>query len=279
MKGKLCLVTGASSGIGKITARELAKKGATVVLLCRSREKGEAVLAELRQISSEPHDLLIADLSSQRDIRRVAAEYRQKYSKLHVLVNNAGLLLTERKTTVDGLEETFATNHIGYFLLTTLLLDIIKASAPARIVNVSSEAHRAAKLNLQDLHAEQGYSSFRVYANSKLANILFTRALAKRLEGTGVTTNCLHPGVVQTGFGKNNSGFFGFLVKIGGFFMISPEKGAETSIFLASDPSVEGVSGKYFDKCRERTPTRIAQDDITAEALWRESERLVAKTA
>jgi NAD(P)-dependent dehydrogenase (short-subunit alcohol dehydrogenase family) len=279
MRGKTCLVTGASNGIGKVTTRELARMGARVVMVARNRERAEAALSEVKHASgSDQVDLLLADLSSQTEIRRLAAEFLAKYGALHVLVNNAGAMHTSRTITVDGYETTFATNHLGYFLLTHLLLDRIKASAPARIVNVSSRAHVRSQIDFDDLHAEHGYSIANAYGRSKLANVLFTYELARRLEGSGVTVNALHPGVVRTGFGKNSSGLLGGIVRVGisavGVFFTSPDKGAETSIYLATSPEVEGVTGKYFVRSREAESSPASHDRDAARRLWEVSEQM-----
>ena len=276
MTGKVCLVTGANSGIGKVTALELARMGATVVMICRSQQKGEAAQAEIREATGNPNvDLLLADLSSQQSIREVAAAFKSRYDRLHLLVNNAGAMSMQRTVTVDGLETTFAVNHLGYFLLTNLLLDLIKASAPARIVNVSSDAHKIGPMPFDDLQGEKKYHGFRAYGYSKLANILFTVELARQLEGTGVTVNCLHPGMVDTNFGKGNGlklpWPFGWIMRK---LTISPEKGAETSLYLATSPAVEGVTGKYFAKKRLAKPSRAAQDSEAARRLWQVSLEL-----
>ncbi|MBF0350589.1 MAG: SDR family oxidoreductase [SAR324 cluster bacterium] len=276
MKGKICIVTGASSGIGQITALELAKLGAHLVMVCRNPEKGEQARLEIiRQSRNKDVELMLADLSSQRSIREMVESFKQKHSQLHLLVNNAGLIMTERQLTEDGLEMTFATNHMGYFLLTTLLLDLLKQSAPARIVNVSSEAHHRGNMDFDNLQGEKYYNYFEAYGRSKLANILFTHELSKRLQGTEVTVNCLHPGVIRTGFGLNTSGLFKWLVKLAGPFLITPEKGAETSIYLASSPEVDGVSGKYFKRKKVATPRRLSQNDNVSKLLWDVSESLI----
>jgi NAD(P)-dependent dehydrogenase (short-subunit alcohol dehydrogenase family) len=283
MRGKTCLVTGASNGIGKVTARELARMGARVVMAARNRERGEAALAEIRRASgNDSVHLLLADLSSQAEVRRLAADVLATYDALHVLVNNAGAMNTARTVTVDGYETTFATNHLAYFLLTHLLLDRIKASAragsAARIVNVSSRAHARSAMDFDDLQAERGYGIAGAYGRSKLANVLFTYELARRLEGTGVTANTLHPGVVRTGFGKNSGGLLGNVVRVGisavGVFFTSPDKGAETSIYLATSPEVEGVTGKYFVSCRETASSAASHDREAASRLWEISEQL-----
>ncbi len=284
MSGKTCIVTGANSGIGKQTALALAGMGAHVVMVARNRERGEAALGDVKRASgSEKVDLLLADLSSQASIRQLAAEILAKYPAIDVLVNNAGAMHTSRSVTVDGIETTWATNHLNYFLLTHLLLDRIKASAPARIVNVSSRAHGRSTINFDDLQFERGYSIMRCYGQSKLANVLFTYELARRLEGTGVTANCLHPGVVRTGFGKNSSGPLGTIVsggaRVAGLFFIGPAKGAETSIYLASSPAVEGVSGKYFSRSKEAPSAAESHDREIARRLWDVSERMCGVAA
>lgn len=286
MAGDTCIVTGANSGIGKATATALAGMGAHVVMVARSRERGEAALGDVRRASGNAKvDLLLADLSSQASIRQLAAEILAAYPSVDVLVNNAGAMHTSRSVTVDGIETTWATNHLNYVLLTHLLLDRIKASAPARIVNVSSRAHDGSKINFDDLQFERGYSIIQSYGQSKLANVLFTYELARRLEGTGVTANCLHPGVVRTGFAKNSSGSLGTFVSVGarvaGVFFISPEKGAETSIHLASSPAVEGVTGKYFARSKETPSNAESHDREIARRLWDLSERMcgIAATA
>ncbi len=272
MNGKICMVTGANAGIGKVTARELAKMGAHVVMVCRSAERGEAAKKEVTQTATGQVDLMIADLSSQASIRALAATYLEKYDRLDVLINNAGVLFMERSESVDGLEMTFALNHMGYFLLTDLLLDKIKASAPARIVNVSSMAHSRGAINFDDLQAEQKFGGMDVYSSSKLANILFTTELARRLDGTDVTANSLHPGFVRSNFGDNNGRLMKIVMPIAKLFAINTDKGAETSIYLASSPEVEGVTGLYFVKKKAVTPSEAAQETAVAERLWQVSE-------
>jgi NAD(P)-dependent dehydrogenase (short-subunit alcohol dehydrogenase family) len=282
IEGKQLLVTGASRGIGRATVLALAKLGANLSLLVRDRERGEQVIEEIRGTNPNGRvDLFVADLSSMKEVRRVAKEYRDKHDRLDVLINNAGAINMDREVTVDGYERTFATNHLAYYLLTEELLDLLKKSAPARIVNVSSEAHRSAKLDFDDLMQEKhSYAGFSQYCNSKLANILFTKELAKRLEGSGVTVNCLHPGVIASGFGRNNKGVFGFIMRnLAGPFLGSEESGARTSVYLASSPEVEGKSGLYFKSSKESTPTKTAQDAAVAGRLWTLTEALVQKTA
>lgn len=276
MAGKVCMVTGANSGIGKVTALELARIGATVVMVCRNQQKGEAAQTEIRQTTGNPNvDLLLADMASQQSIRDLAAAFQSKYDRLHVLVNNAGGMWMQRTVTVDGLETTFAVNHLGYFLLTNLLLDVLKASAPARVVNVSSDAHKIGPLPFDDLQGQTRYHGFRAYGYSKLGNILFTVELARQLEGTGVTVNCLHPGMVDTNFGKGNGlklpWPFGWMMRK---LTISPERGAQTSLYLATSPAVEGVTGKYFAKQKPARPSRAARDTEAARRLWQVSAEL-----
>lgn len=281
MDGKTCLVTGASNGVGLETAVGLAKLGATVVMTARNEAKGKAALADvISRSGSENVDLMMVDFASMASVRKFADEFRSKYDRLEVLVNNAGAVNMSRSETEDGFETTFGVNHLGYFLLTNLLLDVIEASAPARIVNVSSRAHARATMDFDDLNAEKSYRGFTVYGRSKLANVLFTYELARRLEGTGVTANCLHPGVVRSGFGQNeNNGWLGIFFKtfytISGPFSKSNAEGAATSIYLASSVEVEGVTGKYFADSRE-VPSSPASHDVEAQKrLWEISEEMV----
>jgi retinol dehydrogenase-12 len=278
MTGKRCIITGASRGIGRATAIALAAQGADVVLVVRDQTRGDAVAKEIRDAGGKA-DVLVADLSSQVEVRRLADEIRKRYDRIDVLLNNAGVILTDRQTTKDGLEATFATNHIAYFLLTTLLLDVLEKSAPSRIINVASDAHKGARLDFDDLQSARSYSGMRVYARSKLANILFTNELAKRIEAKGVTANSLHPGVIASNFGTNNGGVFGFVLSLARPFFATPEDGAKTSIYLASSPDVANVSGKYFKKSHAILPSKAAQDADSAAKLWRASEEIVAKSA
>ncbi len=280
MHGKTVLITGANQGIGKASAEALGKMGAKLVLVCRNAEKAKTAIVDIEKAGAKDVELIVGNVSSQADVRRIAAEVLAKHDRLDVLLNNAGVLVTERRETVDGIEETFAVNHLGYFLLTTLLLDLLKKSAPARIVSVSSEAHRSAKMNWDDLQLTQGWSSIRAYGQSKLCNILFTRELARRLEGTRVTANCLHPGVIASGFGHTDgNGLISFAIKIASPFFLTPEKGARTQVYLASSPEVEGVTGKYFDKCKEKAPSRAAQETGAPERLWAISEEMTGQRA
>jgi retinol dehydrogenase-12 len=277
MHGKTVLITGANQGIGKASAEALGKMGAKLILVCRNAEKAKAAIADIERAGAKDVELLIGDMGSQADIRRIAVEVHAKTDRLDVLLNNAGVLVTSRRDTVDGIEETFAINHLGYFLLTTLLLDLLKKSAPARIVSVSSKAHSGAKMNWSDPQLTKGWSAIRAYGQSKLCNILFTRELSRRLEGTRVTANCLHPGVIASGFGHTDGGFISVLVSLAKPFLITPEKGARTSVWLASAPEVEGISGKYFDDCKERTPSKAALEAGAPERLWALSEDLVSR--
>jgi NAD(P)-dependent dehydrogenase (short-subunit alcohol dehydrogenase family) len=277
MSGKVCLVTGANSGIGLVTARELVRMGADVILSCRDERKGEAARAEIRQATGrDVTAILYADFASLDDVRRLAAEVQGIGRPLHVLVNNAGLMLTERRTTREGFEYTFGVNHLAPFLLTELLREHLRKSGEARIVNVASRAHKRAQLDFDDLQSERSFDGWTVYCRSKLCNVLFNLELARRLEGTGITANSLHPGVVATGFGRESTGLWKTILAIGRPFMTSPEGGARTSIYLASDPSVRGVSGKYFAACRPATPSKAGQSRSDASRLWEISERLVA---
>jgi NAD(P)-dependent dehydrogenase (short-subunit alcohol dehydrogenase family) len=278
MTGKTVLITGATNGIGKEAARGLARLGAQVVIVGRNAQKCAETVAELQaSTGNQAIEALTADLSIMAEVRRLADQVKARYPRLDVLINNAGAYFDKRLTSADGYEMTFALNHLSYFYLTTLLLDLLKASAPARIVNVSSDAHQLARLNLVNPHKPPTYSGFRVYGQTKLANVVFTYELARRLEGTGVTVNAMHPGFVRTGFGKNNEGL---LSKIFGWlqgFALTPEQGADTVVYLASSPEVEGVSGKYFVKRKAKPSSRASYDQETWQALWTLSERLIAE--
>jgi len=276
MHGKTCMVSGSSSGIGKATALGLAKMGGSVVIVCRNQEKGEAAMNEIIQKSgNQKVSLMIADLSSQNAIRRLANDFSINHDKLHVLVNNAGVFLAKRHLSEDGIEMTFAVNHLAPFMLTNLLLPTLKASAPSRIVNVASSAHYGATIDFDSLKGERGYSGFRAYSQSKLANILFTYELARRIEGTNAAANCLHPGVVRTNLGKNNWWTFRVALSLFAPFLLTPEKGARTSIYLATSPEVEGISGKYFVKKKEAKSSRESYDENVSKRLWDVSARLV----
>jgi NAD(P)-dependent dehydrogenase (short-subunit alcohol dehydrogenase family) len=269
MQGKTCVLTGGTSGIGRETAVALAGLGARLALVCRDRERGEGTVEEIAARTRNRDVVLhLADLSSQRDIRRVAGELLATHPQIHVLVNNAGVVNLRRTLTADGIEAVFATNHLAPFQLTLLLLDRLRASAPARIVTVASEAHRWGRLDLDDLGNARRYRAMQVYGQSKLANILFTYELARRLAGTGVTANCLHPGAVATRLGHNNGVIARALSRLLLPFFRTPAAGAETSIWLASAPEVAGVSGQYFvDRARKRS-SAASYDETTARRLW-----------
>jgi NAD(P)-dependent dehydrogenase (short-subunit alcohol dehydrogenase family) len=281
MQGKTVVVTGGNSGIGFETAAALASMGARVLITARNADKGRAAVAALaeRVDGKGQLQLVVFDLADLASVRRGAAEILEQTPRLDVLVNNAGLVLTERAVTVDGYEATFAINHLGPFLLTNLLLERMTASAPSRVVNVASTAHNAARKGIpfDDLQSTRSYRGMRVYGESKLANILFTLELSRRFESRGVTANSLHPGTVRTGYGGDGDtrGFLAFGIKIASPFFLSPAKGARTSVYLASSPEVDGVSGGYFVKCKPRQPRRWAQDPEAALRLWRVSEELV----
>lgn len=270
------VLTGASRGIGRATALALAAKGASLVLVVRDRVRGEAVAAEARAVpGAGPVRLVLADLASMREVARAGDEIRELAPRIDVLLHNAGVMLLERHTTVDGLEATFATNHLAPFVLTRALFDRVRASAPARVVCVSSIAHWMAPIDFDDLQAERRFSGFLVYGRSKLANILFTRQLAKKLAGTTVTANALHPGAVASHFGRESGKGFGWLMRAGAPFLLSEEKGARTSIWSATAPELAGVTGKYFTRCREARTSAAARDEAAAARLWDASEALV----
>ena len=277
MNGKVCLVTGATDGIGKVSARVLAELGAKVIIVGRNPEKSAIVLAELRSISgNENIDLLMADLAVMQEVRDLAEQVISRYDRLDVLLNNAGGYFTKHKITSDGLEMTFALNHMSYFLLTNKLMELLKYSAPARIVNVSSDAHYGVNIEFENLNGEQEYKAWKAYQKSKLANVLFTYELLKKVPGN-ITVNCLHPGFVATNFGNNIGGFFGPVLKIAQrISAIDPEEGAKTSIFLCSAPEVKGVSGKYFYKCQSKTSSRESRNMDTGKRLWQISSDIAS---
>jgi len=269
MTGKTCMVTGANSGIGFYTAMGLAKMGAEVVMTSRDGTRGQAAVEAVHaETGNEKVSLLVADFSSFKSVRKMADEFMAKHNKLHVLVNNAGGILGKRMTTLDGYEMTFQVNHLSPFLLTNLLLPVIRQSAPARIVNVSSMGHMMGHMDFNDLMAQKNYGEMKAYAQSKLANILFTKQLAKLLEGTGVTVNALHPGVVHTGFAKDGSFWSHFFYKNFGFLMDTPEKGAGTSMYVAVSPEAANVSGEYFSDSKVKKPSAEAQNMEIAQRLW-----------
>ena len=276
LMGRVCLVTGATAGIGAVSARELARMGATVVGVGRNPDKCATVGERVKSETGNPQvEFLSADLSSQAQVRRLAEAFKQKYDRLEVLVNNAGAYYLTRQDCVDGIELTFALNHLGYFLLTNLLLDLIKASAPARIVNVSSNAHQSARMDFASLKGGGFYNSWAAYSQSKLANLLFTYELARRLEGTGVTVNALHPGFVASSFAHNNGWLVAWGTKVAQKLAgRTREEGARTVIYLATSPEVEGISGKYFidEKVVDSSP--VSYDETSAKRLWVVSEQM-----
>ncbi len=274
--GKVVVITGATSGIGQIAATRLATLGARIVLVARDRGRADLTLADLRKAGPNiAHSAHIADLSILAEMKRVGQEIAAAEPRIGVLINNAGNVFPTRRVTADGLECTFATNHMAYFVLTHELRDRLAASAPARVVNTASRAHMGHALDFVDLQLARGYSLMKAYGRSKLANILFTRELARRLAGAGVTANCLHPGFVATGLGQRRGGIFAFVVR--SFMLLAgpPEPGAETIVHLASSPDVASITGGYFvPGGRQAEPSPAARDDIAARRLWEESERI-----
>jgi retinol dehydrogenase-14 len=275
MGNRIVLITGATSGIGKETARALVEKGFQVILVSRNEAKLKKTSVELEKSSKNTSiDTILCDLSSQESIRQLSDTIHTKYDRIDVLINNAGLIIAPRRTTVDGLEYTFALNHLGYFLLTGLLLDLLKAGKSARIVNVSSRAHQRGHIYFEDLMLEKNYTAMKAYSQSKLANVLFTYELAGRLEGTGITVNCLHPGVVRSNFGMELPGLMKTAMLIARPFFLSPSQGAQTSIYLASSSGVADITGKYFVKKQEVSSSPESYDEDIARRLWEVSEEL-----
>lgn len=277
MDGKIVLITGASQGIGRATAVGLAKLGATVVIAGRDRARTEAAVAQIKSQSGRT-DLayLLADFLSLAAVQQMAQDFLARYPRLDVLINNAGVFNMRREASKDGYEATFAVNHLAPFLLTTSLLERLKTSAPARIVNVSSAAHQGAHIDFDDLMGAKRYGGWMAYGQSKLANVLFTRELARRLAGTGVTANAMHPGFVASGFARNNGRLARAVMSLAKPFSRSPEKGAETAIYLASSPEVEGISGEYFIDCRTAASSAESYDEEAQRKLWEASEKLVS---
>jgi NAD(P)-dependent dehydrogenase (short-subunit alcohol dehydrogenase family) len=270
MENKIILITGANSGIGKATATALAEMGAQVVMMSRLVDTGESARQEIVRISKNNQvDLMQCDLASMESIRNFARDFVDKYPRLDVLINNAGIYTEKRMETVDGFEYQIGVNHLGPFLLTHLLLDMLKKSAPSRIINLASGAHFGGRINFDDLHAERRYSGWKAYAQSKLANVLFTYELAHRLSGKGVTVNCVHPGFVNTRFAFDRDSEKPHpVMKLLRPFTIRPAEGAATAVYLAASPEVEGVSGKYFVKRKEKASSRASYDLVAAEKLW-----------
>jgi retinol dehydrogenase-12 len=284
MGRKVCLITGATDGIGLVTAQELGKLGWTLALVSRNAQKGERIARELRHVCrNEEIYFKQADLSLQRDVRRVARDIAETYESLDVLINNAGAIFWKQQKTAEGIEKTFALNHLNYFLLTNLLLDRLRTAPAARVVNVASMAHRGVSIDFEDIENKKVYKTFRggwvAYQRSKLSNIMFSNALSRRLAGENVSCNALHPGFVRTHFAKDNGGYFAALVSIGMTFgAISAEKGAKTQIHLATSPDVEGVTGKYFDLCKPKEPDSRALNESAQERLWEISEELTRRS-
>lgn len=278
MKDKICLITGFTSGIGKATAFGLAEKGTELILICRDKAMGEEVIKEIKiKTGNSNLNLYVCDLSLQKDIRRVVSEIKAHHPVIDVMINNAGGINGTRELTEDGNEITFAVNHLAYFMLTLLLLDNVKTSSYARIINVASDAHQFSKLDFDDLNSKNSYNPMKVYGTTKLANIMFTYELARRLAGTEISVNCMHPGGVNTNFGKNMKGIAGAYFRLSPFSR-KPEKGAETVIWLASTPDVEGVSGKYFMDKKEKKSNSFSYDKDEQKKLWEESEKMTGIT-
>lgn len=276
LDGKVFLITGATEGIGKAAALSFAKGGATLVLVGRNREKTERTVTDLRAASgNEAITHLLGDMSKIADVRTVAEGFRRKHDRLDVLVNNAGAVFNDYSLSADGIEMTFALNHVGYFVLTVALLDLVRKTPGARIVSTSSGAHRGGKVNLDTIVKRNGKAGFSSYSDSKLANILFTRELARQLDGSGATANCMHPGFVRTGFGMNNPGWMASVISVASsLFARTPEKGAETLVWLATSPEAAQHNGQYFYDKKIASTSKRAQDDAMAKALWELSEKL-----
>jgi len=275
MKDKVVMVTGANSGIGKAASLALAKMGATTVIVARNKERGDAARSEIiRESRNDAVDLLLADLSSLQSVRQLVTEFQKKYSKLHVLINNAGLFNQRRRVTTDGYENTFATNYLAPFLLTNLQLDLLQASTPSRIINVSSVGHYNGHINFDDLNLEKEYGGWKAYGQSKLALVLFTHELAKKLQGTGVTVNAVHPGTVATNIWSRPFGPVGFIMALPKLFMTSPERGAETIVYLASSPDANGLNGEYLEKLKVKKSSDESYNEEIAQRLWDVSAKL-----
>jgi NAD(P)-dependent dehydrogenase (short-subunit alcohol dehydrogenase family) len=275
MNNKLCIITGANSGIGFETTKALAEKGAYIVMVCRNEDKAEAARKQIiEETSNQGIDIVLCDFAIQAEIRKAAEEIIKTYNKIDVLINNHGFLASEKEETVDGLEMTFAVNHIGYFLFTNLLLDHIKAAESGRIISVASEAHRAGEFDPENIQLDENFSPWKAYGNSKLFNIMFTKELARRIADTNVTANSLHPGVVASNFAQSGSWIMKTLFTIGKPFFVSPKKGAATSIYLATSDDIKDVNGAYFRNKKVATPRKTARDEEAAKELWEISEKL-----
>jgi len=280
MRGKVVVITGGTSGIGQVAAERLAEMGARIVLVARDQARADAALERLRRLGGDAgHSARLADLSSIAATKTVAAEIAAAEPRIDVLINNAGALFNRRRLSPDGLEMTFAVNHMAYFVLTEGLRERLAATPGARVVSTASGAHQGAKLDLNDLQSAKSYTGIAVYARSKLCNILWTRELARRFESAGVTANCLHPGFVATRFGDGSGGFLQSLMPLAKLMAISPQKGAETIVYLASSPEAAGVTGRYFYQCKPMEPSPEAQDDAVAGWLWAQSVKLAGADA
>jgi NAD(P)-dependent dehydrogenase (short-subunit alcohol dehydrogenase family) len=280
LQGKVVVITGATSGLGRAGAEELARQGARIVFTARDAARAEATLAALKQAGpGQAHRYVRGDLSSLAEMKRVGAEIVAAEPRIDVLANNAGAIYTSRQETVDGLELTFATNHLSYFVITNALLPALKATPGARIISTASAAHEFGPVKLDDLQLKRGWTTFGAYGASKLCNILFTRELARRLEGSGVTANCFHPGFVASRFGTNNGFFSQVAMFLSAPLAVSPAKGADTLIYLATSPEAANVNGKYFARRREARTASYAQDNAMAARLWAESEKIASVTA
>ena len=275
-KNSVVIITGANSGIGKATSLELAKTGATVVMACRSKDRGEEAVEEVRaQSGNDSVRLMLCDLGSLKSIEEFCSQFRKEFSRLDVLINNAGVILPGRHNTADGNELQFGVNHLGHFLLTNRLMDLIVASAPARIVIVSSGAHKSGRIHFEDVNLTKNYSVWRAYGQSKLANLLFGYELAERLKGTGVTVNCLHPGAVATSMGVNrDTGFGTFITRLLKPFFLTSQQGAETTIYLATSDDIAGVTGKYFYRKKPVRSSKSSHDKAAGKRLWDLSEEM-----
>jgi NAD(P)-dependent dehydrogenase (short-subunit alcohol dehydrogenase family) len=280
MKGKIVLITGANSGIGKETAKALARQGATIYMVCRSRKRGENAKKEIIAYSKNPNvHVRLCDLASLGSIHEYGMNLRNELTHIDILINNAGALFGNRMMTLDGLEMTFALNHVGYFLNTHYLLDLVRKGTDKRIINVASVAHKSvSKIDFDDLQSEKKYAQMMVYGKSKLYNIYFTRELSRRVKDEGITVNCLHPGVVSTNFGNTANWYMRVAMPLGRKFMIGANKGAQSSVHLASSPKVEGITGKYFDKGKPSKPTRLGQNDQNALRIWESTMAITGLT-
>lgn len=275
LENKVCLITGATNGIGEEAAKELNKMGAEIVFVARNEEKGEQLKAELKEATGKEPTMILANLSSQAEVKSAAEKFLSMEKPLNILLNNAGIMNRERSITEDGLEEVFSVNHLAYFTFTLMLIDKLKSTEGSRVVNVASGAHQFVKeMNFGDLQSEKVYKPMQVYGQSKLANILFTKSLANKLADHGVTVNCLHPGFVSTGIGSNNKGIWNILMSLARPFARKTDKGAETSVYLCSSPEVKDISGEYFVDCKIEKVSDAAKSSDQADKLWKISSEL-----